>query len=501
MMTKYLIPFLLFFSFSIVVSAASFEEGRDAYLAKDYEKALSILKPLATKGHAKAQVTLGIMYDFGHGVDKDSSTAVEWYEKAAGQGNSSVQHDLGVKYFKGMGIPQNYNKAAAWWRMAAENGVAESQYNLGLMHARGLGFEKNSGKAINWYSKAASQGHPHAQYSLGVMYSFGQGVTQNYAKGLSYFQDAAEQNNAQAQYNLAVLLENGRGTDVDMVGAKKWYQRASDNGIEQATQRLASFDGSQQTEPQTTPPANSESTTAIAETDANVPASSTKPTKTGVVTTPESISATAKMEELDQDSDSVAVKIPATNSAVAKVEVPEVPTPNSDQTVSKHEELKIPETEITQVDRNNSSTQVAPPTNHQVISGTVLEEPPTLTKKNAPVAKSTSPESASKTTAGYSKTGHQENWINSQPPQGYTLQMVAVNQKEGARRYMESLEMDGDRAMYKSSMHGKTIYKVIYGSFVDHKAALKGRRELPAKYRDAKPFPKSFESIQNEFLK
>ena len=461
MMTKYLIPFLLFFSFSIVVSAASFEEGRDAYLEKDYEKALSILKPLATKGHAKAQVTLGIMHDFGHGVDKDSATAVEWYEKAAGQGNSSVQHDLGVKYFKGIGIPQNYDKAAAWWRMAAENGVAESQYNLGLMHARGLGFEKNSGKAINWYSKAASQGHPHAQYSLGVMYSFGQGVTQNYAKGLSYFQDAAEQNNAQAQYNLAVLLENGRGTDVDMAGARKWYERASAGGVEQATERLASFDGSKTNTPAKTQAAPE--TTATIQTD--------------------KVESAPSQEEIK----------------VAKAEMPAkvetVTNPKPVPAPAKMEKLKVPETEITQKDnvRSSASTKT-PPENHQVVSGTVIEKSSVLQKEKE--AENT-PEPVAKPSP-LSGAIYDENWIKSQDPLHYALQMIAFSQEDNARRYMDNLDLNGEKAIYKSSMHGRTIYKVIYGNYDDHQASLKGRRALPKKYRDAKPFPRSFEFIQND---
>ncbi len=474
MMIKYLIPLFLFLIFSMAVSAASFEEGREAYLAKDYEKALSILEPLARKGHAKAQVTLGIMYDFGHGVERDPVKAVEWYEKAAAQGNSSVQHDLGVKYFKGQGIPQDYGKAAAWWRMAAENGVAESQYNLGLMYARGLGFEQDSGKAIYWYSKAASQGHPHAQYSLGVMYSFGQGVPQDYTKALAYFQDAAEQDIAQAQYNLAVLLENGRGTDVDLEGAKKWYQRASDAGIEQATERLASLN-------------NAENSGSVARVG----------TAHETVTNPEK---TSPQEEVKVATTETTSTHPAKAEVVTKAEP--VPTP------TKMEKLTIPETEISQNEQAQPPAPTkAPPENHQVISGTVIEqampaqEKQEQTKKNIPhpvkpsVKETNKTDSVTNSTADYT---HDENWIRQQDPQHYALQMIAFSREENAIRYMENLELQGDKAVYKSTMHGKTIYKVIYGNFEDHRASLKGRRALPKKYRDAKPFPRSFEFILND---
>ena len=476
MMKKYLLPLFLFLSFSTAF-AASFEEGREAYLAKDYAKALSILKPMAEKGHAKAQVTLGIMYDFGHGVEKDPAIAVDWYEKAAAQGNSAVQHDLGVKYFKGQGIPQDYDKAAAWWRMAADNGVAESQYNLGLMYARGLGFDKDSPKAVNWYYKAAAQGHPHAQYSLGVMYSFGQGVPQDYTKGLSYFQDAAEQDIAQAQYNLAVLLENGRGTDVDLVGAKKWYQRASDAGIEQATQRLASFDDSR-TNPPTSSQANNETATKTATVATN---NTGEEMKVAIAEAP-----SAKPTE------------PASTIPADIVTNPEpVPAP------AKMEKLTIPETEIT---KNNSAPSKALPENHQVISGTVIENASDKHKETKPVqvaktakapVKKPTPKPASKPAMSSSQT-YDESWIRSQNPQHYALQMIAFSKEDNARRYMENLDLVGEKAIYKSSMHGRTIYKVVYGNFVDHRASLKGRRALPPKYRDAKPFPRSFEFIQND---
>ncbi len=458
MNTKNLLILIISFTLPILSLAASFEEGREAYLAKDYEKALSILKPKANQGHAKAQETLGTMYDFGLGVKKDTAKAIEWFEKAAAQGNSFVQHDLGVKYFKGIGITQDYDRAAAWWRMAADNGVAESQYNLGLMYARGLGFEEDSGMAVNWYSKAASQGHANAQYSLGVMYSFGQGVPQDYSKGLSFFQDAAEQNLPQAQYNLAVLLENGRGTEVDLPSAKRWYQRASEGGIEQATERLAAFN-----KPKAQP------TPAAAVKKEILPA--TKPP--------------AAVEESKLVTTSIPMPEPATIEA-----------------------LEIPKTKNSQKEASTQKITVKTlPKNHQVISGAVIEKPVASEKKKVVAEKPAStPESIlankikSKSSPRLHNTpeGLDEKWIMSQPPKNYALQMIAFSREENARRYMKNLDLDGVRALYKSSMHGKTIYKVIYGRYDDHKASLKGRRELPKKYRDAKPFPRSFEFIQND---
>lgn len=224
-----------------VLAAGTFEDGRAAYLAKDYGKAFEILKPLAESGDAKAQVTLGIMYDYGYGVEPDVAKAIDWYKKAAAQGVPAVQHDLGVKYYRGQGVTQDYAEAAKWWGMAADSGLADSQYNLGYMYSRGLGVAADEKKALRWYEAAAAQNHMFAQYSLAVMYAFGKGVAADYARAAELFRKAADQGMAQAQHNLGVLYENGQGVPKDPEEAKKWYQRAADQGLDMAAKKLAAL--------------------------------------------------------------------------------------------------------------------------------------------------------------------------------------------------------------------------------------------------------------------
>ncbi|MFT5425784.1 MAG: hypothetical protein ACI9ZT_000717 [Gammaproteobacteria bacterium] len=220
------------------VWAASYEEGKQAYLAKDYETALAILKPLAESGDSQAQVTLGIMYDFGQGVSKDPTEAIKWYIKAAEQGIPVVQHDVGVKYFEGQGVEQDYLKAAYWWEQSANSGLADSQFNLGLLYYRGIGLEIDYQKASTLFTSAAKQEHPHAQYSLAVMYAFGQGLDKDYEKALQWFRKSAAQHVAQAQFNLGVFYENGYGLEKNLATAKKWYELASNGGLGEAKSKL-----------------------------------------------------------------------------------------------------------------------------------------------------------------------------------------------------------------------------------------------------------------------
>jgi len=218
--------------------AASYEEGKKAYLDKDYARALEILKPLAENGDSQAQVTLGIMYDFGHGVAKDPAKAIEWYIKAAEQGIPVVQHDVGVKYFQGQGVEQDYLKAAYWWEQSANAGLADSQFNLGLLYYRGIGLEVDYQKASALFTSAAEQDHPHAQYSLAVMYAFGQYLDKNYEHALKWFRKSASHDVAQAQFNLGVFYENGYGLDVNIATAKKWYALAANGGLAEAKSKL-----------------------------------------------------------------------------------------------------------------------------------------------------------------------------------------------------------------------------------------------------------------------
>lgn len=254
------------------VLAQSYEAGRQAYLDKDYSKALEILQPLAEQGDSDAQVTLGLMYDYGHGVNRDQTTAIKWYTKAAEQGIPVVQHDLGVKYFQGNGVTQDYAKAADWWEQAANAGLADSQFNLGLIYYRGLGQKTDYDKAQQLFTRAADQNHANAQYSLAVMYAFGQGVDKDYDVARQWFEKSATQGIAQAQYNLGVFYENGYGVDPDISAAKRWYEKAAANDVDKARERLAELAGDDPSAKAATPTKPAAQSATAATTPVSTPA-------------------------------------------------------------------------------------------------------------------------------------------------------------------------------------------------------------------------------------
>lgn len=234
-----LLPLAVLLAFAASpASAATYEAGKQAYLGKDYAGALAILKPLAENGDSRAQILLGLMYDYGHGVPETPAESLKWYRMAAEQGAPLAQHDVGVKYSLGKGVNQDYAEAARWWQKAAAAGVSDSQFNLGLMYYRGLGLEQDYDRAAELFEQAATQGHARAQYSIAVMYALGQSKGQDYATALKWFRLAAEQNVAQAQFNLGVFHENGYAVPRDPERARDWYQRAADQGLAEAVQKL-----------------------------------------------------------------------------------------------------------------------------------------------------------------------------------------------------------------------------------------------------------------------
>ena len=120
-----------------------FQKGMAAVRSGDYATALREWRPLAERGHAKAQYNLGVMHLFGHGVPKNHAEAVKWLQKAAKKGEIKAQNSLGFMYQMGQGVRQDYAIAVKWYRKAAEGGLAKAQYNLGILYGRGAGLRQD----------------------------------------------------------------------------------------------------------------------------------------------------------------------------------------------------------------------------------------------------------------------------------------------------------------------------------------------------------------------
>ncbi len=232
----------------------------------DYENALSLLSDAAELGEKEAQFYLGLMYDWGRGINQNSAKAAEWFHKSAAQGFLLAENLLGSYYVQGRGVEQNidkgielmekaaaggivyaYNylgdvyfqdkygrknlpKAVSYWKQAADQGDATGLSNMGFAYHLGLGVLKNPQIAIEYFEKAAELGEVNAQYQLGVIYK----GANNLSKSFTWFQKAADNGNNGAQYEVGLMYYYGKGTTKNTKKAAYYIEKAHSTGHKEA---------------------------------------------------------------------------------------------------------------------------------------------------------------------------------------------------------------------------------------------------------------------------
>ena len=87
---------LLAITLSSTVFGDDFSDSKAAYKKGDYKTAMKLLKPMAEQGDAKAQYSLGVMYDNGEGVPEDKVLAYMWWNLAAANGDDGASKNKGI---------------------------------------------------------------------------------------------------------------------------------------------------------------------------------------------------------------------------------------------------------------------------------------------------------------------------------------------------------------------------------------------------------------------
>jgi hypothetical protein len=103
----------------------------------------------------------------------DLKEAAKWYRKAAEQGQPDAQASLGMLYEYGEGVEQDYALAAEWYWKAAEHvpdlgGAGQGRNDLGLLYMEGLGVPKDYIQAYMWFSVRGSD-NPNLKYVESLM--------------------------------------------------------------------------------------------------------------------------------------------------------------------------------------------------------------------------------------------------------------------------------------------------------------------------------------------
>lgn len=153
---------------------------------------LEELSKRAANGDTKAQLQMGLAYEFGDSIAKDIDKAMHWYRIAADRGDPVAQADLGYLYEMGANGPKDPAEAAKWYMRAALAGLTRAKFNLGVLYLEGSGVQRSMNEAAHWIGEAADDGCPSALVSMSYLYANGLGVPRDPAKAADLSHRAAK---------------------------------------------------------------------------------------------------------------------------------------------------------------------------------------------------------------------------------------------------------------------------------------------------------------------
>ena len=94
-----------------------------------------------------------------------------------------------------------------------------------------------------------------------------------------------------------------------------------------------------------------------------------------------------------------------------------------------------------------------------------------------------------------------EDWLLSQPPTFYTLQVMAVSDEGALVDYIGRHALGDDVSYFESRRGATPWYSLLYGLYEDRATALAALDALPQHLRKAGAWPRSLASIQEEIRK
>ncbi len=110
------------------------------------------------------------------------------------------------------------------------------------------------------------------------------------------------------------------------------------------------------------------------------------------------------------------------------------------------------------------------------------------TETEPPAAERTAPK-----TAGNSF----DQWLATQPPEHYTLQLLGVRERKAADRFLAASGLDpAVTGVVETRYRGGPWYVVVHGSYPDRASARDAIAQLPPRVRRNRPWPRTFGSLQ-----
>jgi TPR repeat protein len=103
-----------------------------------YDQAFCLWRPLADRGYAEAQYTIGWMYANGQGVAPNEKIAASWWRRAAEGNYADAEFAMAEAYLSGIGVPKDRARAVPYLWRASVGGVEDAGIILRDLAGRDL---------------------------------------------------------------------------------------------------------------------------------------------------------------------------------------------------------------------------------------------------------------------------------------------------------------------------------------------------------------------------
>ncbi|EJK48881.1 hypothetical protein THAOC_32285 [Thalassiosira oceanica] len=155
-----------------------------------YSQALAMIRKRIDAGDPVAILFLGNKYRFGeYGLEKNMTSAVELYERAAELGVKEAHFSLGVLYDEGADVEKDTAKAIKHYEAAAMGGHVYARYNLSIIE----GIAGNHVIALQHMMISAKLGHEKSLSNVKRLFMAGLATKADYAAALRMYQNAVEE--------------------------------------------------------------------------------------------------------------------------------------------------------------------------------------------------------------------------------------------------------------------------------------------------------------------
>lgn len=191
----------------------------------------------AANGDKAAQFEYGRRLLTGKHAPQNPRKAICWFNIAAQQEHAGAEAALGVCYERGIGVPKDTRQAREWYGRAMAHGHPHALMSLAQLELR----EKHPAQAVRILEAGSDANLVPAQLTLAYLYMGNEGTPADPARAVDNIRYAAMRGSGEAAFLMFLCFAEGYGVRADAALAYGWLANAADMGFDPARKVLDSL--------------------------------------------------------------------------------------------------------------------------------------------------------------------------------------------------------------------------------------------------------------------